>query len=67
MDMGETRRDEDPWESATWEGAAESTLAMGASLTLSERLDWLEEAGRVAEHLLRERRANTSDPTRSST
>lgn len=49
----------DPWPAASWEGAAESTLILSASLTLSERLDWLEEMGRVAERLQRERRVST--------
>lgn len=35
---------------------------MSASLTLSEKLDWLEEMGRVAEHLWRQRRVTATAP-----
>ncbi|MGH9380633.1 MAG: hypothetical protein ACRD2Z_08480 [Thermoanaerobaculia bacterium] len=61
--MARKRRDRDPWQAATWEGASESTLLMSASLTLSERLDWLEEMGRVAEHLQQQWRAGASRPS----
>lgn len=38
----------DPWASATWVGAESATLAVGARMTLTERLQWLEEATRAA-------------------
>ena len=40
--MAQQRSASDPWAVATWEGAAEESLAAGAKLTLPERLLWLE-------------------------
>lgn len=64
--MTAKRWDSDPWRSATWEGAAESNLRSSANLTLGERLDWLEEMGRVAGLLRRQRRVRaptTEEPS----
>ena len=41
----------DPWYWATWQGAADATLLAGARLTLAQKLDWLEEIGRIAQML----------------
>ncbi|MDX1998275.1 MAG: hypothetical protein SF066_11200 [Thermoanaerobaculia bacterium] len=41
----------DPWYWATWQGATDATLLAGARLTLSQKLDWLEELGRIARSL----------------
>jgi hypothetical protein len=38
----------DDWESGTWEGAARATLRRSAAMTFRERLQWLEEATRLA-------------------
>jgi deoxyinosine 3'endonuclease (endonuclease V) len=38
----------DPWALASWEGAESEMLAVGARMTLTERLRWLEEATRAA-------------------
>jgi hypothetical protein len=38
----------DPWASATWDGAESEMLAVGARMSLAERLRWLEEATRAA-------------------
>lgn len=46
--MGRRRSESDPWAGATWEGAAEASLAAGAKLTLPERLLWLEQTSRLA-------------------
>lgn len=46
--MGAERIGGDPWESATWDGAESAMLAVGAGMTVAERLRWLEEAARVA-------------------
>jgi len=51
-----TNRDQkDPWSSATWEGAEESVLAIGARMSLPERLRWLEEAAASARSLAGDR------------
>ena len=41
----------DPWAATSWQGSADATLLAGARLTLSERLDWLESAARMARRL----------------
>lgn len=49
--MPARREETDPWARATWEGAESETLAVGARMTLAERLRWLEEAARAARAL----------------
>lgn len=51
---------EDPWASATWEGAARGHLLAGARLTMAEKLAWLEDTGRLAERFARDRRPGSS-------
>ncbi len=46
--MPELQRD--PWFYATWEGNEIATLLAGARLTLPEKLQWLEDACRMAEY-----------------
>lgn len=41
--MPRAARQRDPWFYATFEGAEIRTLLQGASLTLAEKLEWLEE------------------------
>ena len=41
----------DPWESATFEGAARANLLAEARMTMAEKLAWLEEMGRLARRL----------------
>lgn len=52
----------DAWYWATWQGAADATLLAGARLTLAQKLDWLEEMGRIAAWLqgVREQGAHRS-------
>ena len=54
--------DADPWASASWEGAESTTLAVGARMTIAERLEWLEEATRMA-RLLRTSTGSAEDRT----
>jgi hypothetical protein len=42
---------EDPWASASWAGAEAAGLALGARMTLPERLAWLEAMSRLARTL----------------
>jgi len=49
------------WAYATWEGAAEESLRAGARLTLAERLAWLQEMGRLAEHVKARREARSPE------
>jgi hypothetical protein len=46
---------DDPWRSATWKGAEESVLTVGARMSLPERLRWLEQAAACARALAGER------------
>lgn len=46
-------REGDPWESVTFEGAEMAALRIGARMTFRERLQWLEQATRVAQALVR--------------
>ncbi len=41
----------DPWQYATWEGAARAQLLAGAQLGLREKLEWLEAAAELVERL----------------
>jgi uncharacterized protein YciW len=49
------------WAYATWEGAAEESLRAGARLTMAERLAWLQEIGRLAEHVKARREARSAE------
>jgi hypothetical protein len=44
--MVDSRQPQDPWFSATWEGAALSSLLAGARLSLEDKLAWLEDMSR---------------------
>jgi hypothetical protein len=50
------------WKGVTWDDAELETLRVGASLTLREKLQWLEEADHLAE-TLRHARIRYSDPS----
>ncbi len=39
------------WASATWQGARDNALRLGESMTLEEKLAWLESAEALAEEL----------------
>jgi hypothetical protein len=45
------------WEEG-WEGHEQAQRRRMASLTLAQKLEWLEEAQRIVEHLARSRAAN---------
>ncbi len=45
----------DPWEGVTWDDAELATLRAGARLTLRQKLQWLQDADRLAERLRRAR------------
>lgn len=53
MDSKEKQTDEndDGWSSCTWEGAELATLRRGLRLTFRERIQWLEMAQKMVEHL----------------
>lgn len=42
---------DDPWRYATFEGAVQFQLKIDARTSLAEKLEWLEEAGRLARQL----------------
>jgi hypothetical protein len=39
------------WERATWEGSRRAVLREGSEMTFPQKLDWLEQAHRLAERL----------------
>ena len=45
------REETDAWARASWDGAEQEILAVGARMTLAERLRWLEEASRATRAL----------------
>ena len=45
---------DDPWRYATFEGAAQLQLKIDARTSLAEKLEWLEQAGRLARQLERQ-------------
>ena len=49
--MPARREETDPWARATWDGADLEILAVGARMTLAERLRWLEETSRATRAL----------------
>lgn len=51
MALRQKKEGSDPWARASWEGAESEILAVGARMTLAERLRWLEEAARAARAL----------------
>ena len=53
MDSEEKQADKNDgdWSSCTWEGAELATLRGGLKLTFRERIQWLEMAQRIADHL----------------
>jgi hypothetical protein len=53
--------DDDPWAGASWEGAEAATLAVGARMTLAERLRWLEQAARSARTIAGARASSPSE------
>lgn len=60
--LEELLKDEDPWQYATFEGAVRLRLKMDARTTLAEKLEWLEQAGRLADQLARQRQAKLTSP-----
>lgn len=56
------------WERATWEGARNAVLREGASMTLREKLAWLESAHVMAERLVQAARLRrAAEPTPPAT
>jgi hypothetical protein len=63
--MGDALRPDSSWAAMTFEGARVNTLVAGARLSLAEKVAWLEEAHRVADHL-REQALRRGQPSTSS-
>jgi hypothetical protein len=57
--IAEILNGDDPWHYATFEGAVQLQLKIDARTTLAEKLEWLEQAGRLARRL--QRQANVLD------
>lgn len=57
--IAEILNGDDPWHYATFEGAVQLQLKIDARTPLTEKLEWLEQAGRLAQRL--ERQANVQD------
>lgn len=45
---------DDPWRYATFDGAVQLQLKINARTSLAEKLEWLEQAGRLARQLERQ-------------
>jgi hypothetical protein len=49
--IAEILNGDDPWHYATFEGAVQLQLKIDARTSLAEKLEWLEQAGRLARQL----------------
>lgn len=49
--IAEILKDDDPWRHATFEGAVQLQLKIDARTSLCEKLEWLEQSGRLARQL----------------
>lgn len=49
--IAEILNGDDPWHYATFEGAVQLQLKINARTSLAEKLEWLEQAGRLAQRL----------------
>jgi len=52
--IAEILNGDDPWHYATFEGAIQLQLKIDARTSLAEKLEWLEQAGRLARRLVRQ-------------
>jgi hypothetical protein len=52
--IAEILKGDDPWRYATFEGAVQLQLKIDARTSLAEKLEWLEQAGRLARQLERQ-------------
>ena len=51
--IAEILNGDDPWHYATFEGAVQLQLKIDARTSLAEKLEWLEQAGRLGDNLKR--------------
>jgi hypothetical protein len=62
--IAEVLNEDDPWHYATFEGAVQLQLKIDARMSLAEKLEWLEQAGRLARRLQRQANVLAADGQR---
>lgn len=58
--IAEILNGDDPWHYATFEGAVQLQLKIDARTSLAEKLEWLEQAGRLLRQLEKENNKDTA-------
>ena len=62
--IAEILNGDDPWHYATFEGAVQLQLKIDARTSLAEKLEWLEQAGRLARQLEKENNKDAANSVR---